>query len=63
LCCRRRAWFQRSGATKTSVELNSVGITPDEIVVRTTDDIIARRDPPLDAAIAYLEKPLATPTP
>jgi carboxyl-terminal processing protease len=39
---------------KTQVELNGVGVTPDEIVTRTTDDIIAKRDPQLDAAIAYL---------
>jgi carboxyl-terminal processing protease len=46
---------------KTSVELNGVGITPDEIVTRSTDDIIAKRDPQLDAAIAYLAKPTPTP--
>lgn len=39
------------------------GLTPDEIVERTTDDIIANRDPPLDAAIAYLAMPTATATP
>ncbi len=39
------------------------GLTPDEIVERTTDDIIADRDPPLDAAIAYLAMPTATATP
>jgi carboxyl-terminal processing protease len=38
----------------TGAELNGVGITPDEIVPRSVDDLVAGRDPQLDAAIADL---------
>lgn len=38
----------------TGAGLNGIGISPDETVVRTADDIIAGRDPQLDAAVADL---------
>ncbi len=39
----------------TGAELNGIGVTPDEVVPRTVDDIVAGRDPQLDAAIAHLK--------
>ena len=41
--------------TAKGEKLNGVGITPDMTVVRSTADILAGRDPQLDAAIKYLE--------
>ena len=38
----------------TSADLNGLGVTPDEIVERTVDDIVAGRDPQLEAAISHL---------
>ncbi len=35
--------------------LNGIGVAPDELVRRTTDDIAALQDPQLDAAIAHLQ--------
>ena len=39
-------------------KLNGVGVTPDMTVVRSTADILAERDPQLDAAVKYLEQKL-----
>jgi carboxyl-terminal processing protease len=36
--------------------LNGVGVAPDEVVARTSDDIANARDPQLDAAVAYLSR-------
>jgi carboxyl-terminal processing protease len=38
----------------TGAELAGIGVTPDEAVARTADDIAALLDPQLDAAIAHL---------
>ena len=37
--------------------LNRVGLTPDQLVVRTHADVVAGRDPQLDAALALLTDP------
>jgi carboxyl-terminal processing protease len=45
--------------------IHGTGITPDYTVARTQDDILAGRDPQLDAAVNYLltgKAPVATPT-
>jgi carboxyl-terminal processing protease len=40
----------------SDVVLNGVGVTPDQFVARTQDDIANARDPQLDAAVAYLSR-------
>ena len=40
----------------TGADLNGIGITPDEVVPRTVDDIVGGRDPQLEAAIADLKE-------
>jgi carboxyl-terminal processing protease len=39
----------------TAAPLNGVGVVPDEVVGRTTDDIALLQDPQLDAAVAHLQ--------
>ncbi|MBR6417192.1 MAG: hypothetical protein IKS36_00115, partial [Bacteroidales bacterium] len=41
-------WYTPNGNT-----INGTGITPDQEVIRTYDDINKNRDPQLDAALAY----------
>ncbi len=44
--------------TTKGEKLNGVGVTPDIVVARTTADILAGRDPQLDAAIKHLGEKL-----
>ena len=43
--------------TPNNRTIHKIGLTPDEVVKRTTDDIKASKDPQLDAAVNLLLKP------
>ena len=45
--------------TKNGEKANGVGVTPDQTVERTVDDLVAGRDPQLTAGVQYLENLLA----
>ncbi len=40
--------------TPNGVSISEAGLTPDIVVDRTYDDVVAKRDPQLDAAVRYL---------
>ena len=42
--------------TPSGVQLNEVGVQPDEVVERTPEDVRVGRDPQLDKALAYLRE-------
>jgi carboxyl-terminal processing protease len=44
-------------------KLNGIGVTPDITVVRSTADILAGRDPQLDAAVKHLDETLKAKNP